>query len=92
MAVLHIEHAISDYATWKTAFDGFADARQRAGVRGHQIRRPVDNDRFVVIDLDFDTREGAERFLTFLTEQVWAAPDAAPALRGTPQARVLELA
>ena len=30
-ATLHIEHAISDYPTWKAAFDRFADARTRGG-------------------------------------------------------------
>jgi hypothetical protein len=31
MATLRIEHAISDYQLWKTAFDSFAEARARAG-------------------------------------------------------------
>jgi hypothetical protein len=34
MATLHIEHAITDFAVWRTAFDRFADARDRAGSSG----------------------------------------------------------
>lgn len=41
MFTLSIEHAISDFPTWKQAFDRFAEARERAGVRSHRIRRPV---------------------------------------------------
>ena len=29
-ATLHIEHEITDYPTWKAAFDRFADARTQA--------------------------------------------------------------
>ncbi len=90
MATLQIEHAISDYPTWKAAFDRFAQARERAGVRGHRIQCRVDDRRYLVIDLDFDTAAHAERFREFLRSEVWASPRNAPALVGTPQARVLE--
>jgi hypothetical protein len=32
MYTLTIEHAITDFSTWKTAFDLFSDARAQAGV------------------------------------------------------------
>jgi hypothetical protein len=89
MFTLRIEHAITDFATWKTAFDRFADARAQAGVLAHRIRRPVDDDRYLVIELDFDTKEKAEEFRQFLTTVVWANPEASPALDGTPTTRVL---
>jgi hypothetical protein len=41
MTTLRIEHAIHDYDQWKAAFDGFAQVRLNAGVRGHAIRRQV---------------------------------------------------
>lgn len=91
MATLHIEHPITDFDLWKTAFDRFAEARRRAGVRGHRIQRPADDPRYVVIDLDFDTPGEAERFLDFLRTQVWSSPNSAPALAGLPQTRILEL-
>jgi len=89
MTTLHIEHAITDYATWKGAFDRFAEARLRAGVRGHRIRRPVDDPAYLYIDLDFATEEQAAAFLGFLRTQVWASPGSAPALVGAQQTRIL---
>ncbi len=90
MTTLHIEHPITDYDTWKGAFDRFADLRRDAGVRSHRIRRPVDDEHYVVIDLDFADREPAARFLELLTLRVWAVKENSPALAGDPQARVLE--
>lgn len=90
MFTLSIEHGITDYSTWKQAFDGFAGARAQSGVLGHRIRRPVGDEHYLVIELDFPSREGAERFRQFLQDVVWANPNASPALAGSPQARVLE--
>lgn len=92
MPTLHIEHEITGFAQWKAAFDRFADMRRGAGVRGHTIRRPASDPQYVVIDLDFDTVEAAQAFLDVLGERVWSSRDNAPALVGTPQARVLEVA
>jgi hypothetical protein len=90
MATLHIEHPVTDFGTWKAAFDRFAELREKSGVRGHRIQQPVDDARYVVIDLDFQTPGEAEKFLDFLRTKVWASPENAPALAGTPQARILE--
>jgi len=90
MITLHIEHPITAYDTWKSAFDCFAAARGEAGVRAQRISRPVDDDHYVVVDLDFVTADEAESFLGFLRERVWAVRDASPALAGEPLARVLE--
>ena len=90
MATLRIEHPITDFGTWKAAFDRFAEARERSGVRGHRILRPVDDAHHVVVDLDFQTVGEAEKFLSFLQTTVWASAQNAPALVGTPQTRILE--
>jgi hypothetical protein len=90
MPTLNIEHAISDAATWRTAFGRFADIRRAAGVRAERIQQPVGDDRYVVIDLDFDTVEEAERFESYLRTTVWSSPANAPALAGTPRTRILE--
>jgi hypothetical protein len=91
MPTLHIEHPISDLDAWSAAFRRLQSVRSRAGVREHRIQRPLDDPRYVVIDLDFDSTLEAEQFLNFLQTQVWASPDRAPALAGTPQTRILEL-
>ncbi|HKD99320.1 MAG TPA: hypothetical protein VKB69_17215 [Micromonosporaceae bacterium] len=89
MFTLHIEHAISDFGVWRAAFDRFEDARRQAGVRAHRVSQPVDDDRYVMIGLDFETEAEAEKFGGFLRNTVWASPGNAPALVGTPQTRIL---
>jgi hypothetical protein len=90
MATLHIEHPVTDFGTWKAAFDRFAEARANSGVRSHRILRPVDDAHYVVVDLDFRTVGEADKFLDFLQATVWLSTQNAPALAGTPKTRILE--
>jgi hypothetical protein len=91
MATLHIEHAITDFDDWQGAFQQFAGMRARAGCRGQRVQRPVDDARYVVIDLDFDTVQAAESFLDVLNERIWSSRENSPALAGAPRTRILEL-
>jgi hypothetical protein len=91
MTTLRIEHAIHDYDVWKSAFDSFADARFRAGVRAFAIRRPVDDQNYLLLDLEFDTADEARAFAMFLEQKVWASPETAPALAGVARTRILDL-
>jgi len=50
----------------------------------------VDDAHYVVVDLDFQTAGEAEKFLDFLRTTVWASPENAPALAGTPQPKTLD--
>jgi hypothetical protein len=92
MATLHIQHPITDFETWTAAFNRFRDARRNAGVQAQRIQRPVDNERYVVIDLDFETVDKAKAFLGFLRNTIWANAANSPGLVGTPEALVLEAA
>ena len=89
MATLHIEHPISDLQTWLDAFRRFDEARRNAGVRAQRVWQPIDDDEYIYVALDFDSEEEATAFKHFLETKVWASPEASPALRGTPRARVL---
>lgn len=89
MATLHIEHAITDFATWKAAFDRFAERRAQGGVTAHRIHQPIDDSRYVVLQLDFPSTEQAEAFREFLETKVWSTPANAPGLAGVPRARIL---
>lgn len=89
MTILHIEHPITDFETWVNAFGRFAAARHDAGVRAHRVLRPVDDPRYVVVELEFDTAREALAFREFLQTVVWAVPENAPALAGDPRAIVL---
>jgi hypothetical protein len=91
MTTLRIEHAIHDFGTWQKAFDGFANARAQAGVRGFAIRQPVDDPKYLMLDLEFDTAGQAEAFARFLHQRVWSSPESSPALAGAPQTRILDL-
>jgi hypothetical protein len=90
MPTLHIQHSITDFGTWASAFNRFADTRRQAGVRAERVRRPVDDPNYVVIDLDFDSTDEATAFLRFLETQVWGMQENAPALVGTPETMILE--
>jgi hypothetical protein len=87
---LNIRHPVTDFDVWSSAFDRFATVRRDAGVVGERVQRPVDDPRFVVIDLEFETVERAEAFRRFLTTQVWAVEENSPALAGTPETAILE--
>ena len=91
MATLRIEHAIHDYGVWQQAFDSFAEVRANAGVRGFAIRRPVDDPKYLMLDLEFDTAGQAEAFAGFLHQHIWSSPASSPALAGAPQTRILDL-
>ena len=62
MTTLQVEHQIHDYDLWKTAFDGFTDVRVKAGVRAFTIRRPVDDPKYLMLDLEFDPTKRADAF------------------------------
>lgn len=89
MPVLQIEHAVRDFDTWKAAFDNDPARREAGGVRRYQIYRPVDDPNYIAVDLEFDSRGEAEAFKLGL-EALWRSPQAAPALGGIPQARIVD--
>ena len=92
MITLHIEHAITDLDTWRAAYDRFAEARTNAGVRAQQVRRPIDDPAYIIVDLDFDDIATAEKFRNLLEQTIWSTGTNSPALVGRPQARILESA
>lgn len=88
MVTVRIEHPISNYDTWKMAFDNDPVDRRGSGVRRYQVLRPLDDPAYLLIDLDFDTADEATAFLGKM-QRVWASPQAAPALGGTPTTRIV---
>jgi hypothetical protein len=70
MYTLRIQHSTQDFNGWKKAFDSDPVGRQKSGVRRHQIYRAVENENFVMIDLEFDDRSQAEATLSAL-RKVW---------------------
>lgn len=73
MHILRIEHPVPDFDTWKRAFDSDPLDRRRSGVRRYRVLRPVDDPRYVLVDLEFDTlaeAEAAQRAVRQLWGQV----------------------
>jgi hypothetical protein len=90
MTILHIEHPIRDFDTWKKAFDSDPAGRERSGVRSYQVLRPIDDPNYVMIDLEFDNLKTAEDFLTSMSV-IWRSAAAMAALSGSPQTRIVEV-
>ncbi len=90
MHILRIEHPIRDFDTWKGAFDRFSSFRQHSGVRRYRVLRSTDDPNYIMIDLEFDSPGEAESFLAALWRNVWSSREAAPALLGEPQTRIVE--
>ena len=57
-----IRHEVSDYAAWKRAFDGHADARARAGIIGHAVNRSEKNPNVVVVYVQAESHEPLRAF------------------------------
>lgn len=90
MYTLQIEHSITDFDTWKAAFDRDPVGRAASGVLTHRIGRPVGEPHYIVVELDFADLAQAERMLMNLRTKVWRSAANAPALAGTPTTRIIE--
>ncbi|MDQ2943934.1 MAG: hypothetical protein M3R21_09750 [Candidatus Dormibacteraeota bacterium] len=87
MPILHIEHQVGDFDTWKrNAFDADPIGRARSGVRRHRISRSTDDPNFVMIELEFNTKPEAEVMHAAL-RNLWRNP---LAQIGGPTARIIE--
>ena len=90
MHILRLEHPIRDFETWKAAFDRDPVGRQQSDVRYYRISRSIDNPNYIMVDLEFDSSSEAEAVLAALWRNVWGSQQAASALLGSPQARIVE--
>jgi hypothetical protein len=89
MPTLQFEHAIRDFEMWKAAFDRDPIDRRGLGVRRHRVYRPIDDPNYVVGELEFDTAAEAQACAAALHE-LWKSRQAAPALLGTAQVRIVD--
>ena len=87
MPTLHIQHSVPDFDGWKRAFDNDPMDRKGSGVRRYHVHRSVADPNFVMIDLEFDSRDEAERLLENL-RKLWAGPGAS--VMRSPQAWIVD--
>ena len=88
MYILRVEHAVPDYEGWKRAFDSDPVGREKSGVRRYRVLRAVDDPRYVMIDLEFDTKEQADALLAGL-RKVWSRVEGQ--VMRDPKARIAEV-
>jgi hypothetical protein len=85
---LRIEHPVPDFDAWKDTFDSDPIDRRGSGVRSYRILRAADDPNYVMVDLEFDNSQDAEKVLAAL-RQIWARVQA-EGLIGGPQGRIAE--
>lgn len=90
MFTLRIEHTVRDFRMWRQAFDKDVLHRGTSGVRSYKISRPLNENNHVLLDLDFDTQEAAERFLSRLQTDLWKGDLISQALTGEPTTQLIE--
>lgn len=87
MPILHIEHEVADFNTWKrNAFDPDPLGRAKSGVRRHRISQSADDPNFVMIELEFANMAEAEAMQAAL-RNLWRSP---LAQIGSPSSRIIE--
>jgi hypothetical protein len=86
MHVLRVEHPVSDYDDWKKAFDNDPIGRRKLGVVRYRILRAADDPNYVMIDLEFEGANEADRMHNALRE-LWGQVD----VIRDPQTRTAEL-
>ena len=62
MATLFVRHQISDFATWKRAFDAFQPTAQGMGIRSGTVYVGATDPNDVTVIHDFATLEAAQAF------------------------------
>jgi len=62
MATMFIRHAVSDYAKWRKAYDGFAQMQKANGVIAKAVYQSADNPNEITVTHDFATVAAAQAF------------------------------
>lgn len=87
MITVRIEHPVPDFSGWKRAFDGDPAHRRESGVRSYRVQRPIDDPKFVIVDLEFDDLATAQAFLEVM-KGIWRQVEGA--VMNAPRARICE--
>jgi len=87
MLILQIEHMVTDFDDWKKTFDSDPLNRKQSGVRSYRIFRTIGNSNYIVIELEFDNLQEAEKMHENL-KQLWPRVDGK--IMMNPQARIIE--
>lgn len=86
--ILRIEHPVAEFDAWKRSFDADPIGRRASGVLAHRVMRSADDQRYVLIDLEFASFEAATAMLAAL-HQLWGRVTGT--LINDPQGRIVEV-
>jgi quinol monooxygenase YgiN len=62
MTTVFVRHTISDYKTWRKAYDDFAPVQKAKGVIAQAVYRAADNPNDITVTHDFSSVEAAQAF------------------------------
>ena len=88
MIIEQIEHPVPNFDAWKKAFDSDPVGRERSGVRRYKVLRPIDNQNYSMVDLEFDSSSEVEAFLAAMRE-VWSRVEGK--IIESPRVRIVEV-
>ena len=89
MVILQIEHKIQRYDDWKKAFDNDPVGREKMGVKRYRVYHPPGDTSYVVIDLEFEDVNKAQKMLEAL-KRLWTNVEGK--IMFDPKVRILEVA
>ena len=84
---MHIDHRVGDLDTWLRDFAKRAPAREQAGVTEVHVFQAEDDPQYIVELVFFDTADAANKYRTFMREQVWSS--SSPGLTSHPHGLIL---
>jgi len=64
MVHLLVRHTITDYKTWRGAFDASLEFRHRGGEESCRIFRDTEKDGEIILMLEWESAERAHRFMS----------------------------
>jgi hypothetical protein len=62
MTTMFVRHNVSDYKTWRKAYDDFASFQKANGVRAQAVYQSAHNPNDITVTHDFATLEAAQAF------------------------------
>lgn len=72
MYVLNFWHTVPDDVAWKKVFDGDVLRREQSGVRRYTLSQPIDDERRIIGELEFDGLDEVYAFVGRMRE-LWGS-------------------
>jgi antibiotic biosynthesis monooxygenase len=62
MTTMFVRHTVSDYKTWRRAYDDFAPVQKAKGVTAEAVYQAADNPNDITVTHEFASLEAAQAF------------------------------